>query len=339
MTIQPITGGFLHGMGTAIISAHQFGNLQSTPLRSELVGSDTQGRLFMSTKVLLDTDIGSDIDDAVCLAYLLDQPECDLLGITTVSGEAEKRAMLASALCKVAGRQVPIFPGVENPFFIKQKQPHAPQAQALKKWKHDKDFPKGQAVEFLRKTIQDNPGEVILLTIGPLTNIGLLFKTDPEIPMLLKGLVMMCGIFINRFAQPGSMEWNAMLDPHATAIVYQAPVKIHRSIGLDVTYQVTMEADKVREKFQHDLLKPVLDFAEVWFKGVGKITFHDPLAGTTIFNDKICKFEKGNVQVEIVSERLKGLTMWSSDNKNGMHEVATEVDKDLFFKHYFSVFK
>ena len=50
----------------------------------------------MSIKVLLDTDIGSDIDDAVCLAYLLAQPECELLGITTVSGEVEKRAQIAS---------------------------------------------------------------------------------------------------------------------------------------------------------------------------------------------------------------------------------------------------
>ncbi|UCE08759.1 MAG: nucleoside hydrolase, partial [bacterium] len=47
----------------------------------------------MRTKILLDTDIGTDIDDAVCLAYLLANPECELMGITTVTGEAEKRAM------------------------------------------------------------------------------------------------------------------------------------------------------------------------------------------------------------------------------------------------------
>ena len=68
----------------------------------------------MRSKVLLDTDIGADIDDAVCLAYLLAQPQCELLGITTVSGEAEKRAMLASALCKVAGKEIPIIPGWEG---------------------------------------------------------------------------------------------------------------------------------------------------------------------------------------------------------------------------------
>ena len=91
----------------------------------------------MPTKVLLDTDIGSDIDDAVCLAYLLAQPKCELLGITTVGGEADKRAMLASALCQVAGKQVPIFPGTEEPLLVPQRQRQAPQATALGKWNHD----------------------------------------------------------------------------------------------------------------------------------------------------------------------------------------------------------
>ena len=58
-------------------------------------------------KILLDTDIGSDIDDAVCLAYLLSQPKCELMGITTVSGEAYERARLASVLCMEAGKKYP----------------------------------------------------------------------------------------------------------------------------------------------------------------------------------------------------------------------------------------
>ena len=78
------------------------------------------------TKLLLDTDIGSDIDDAVCLAYLLAQKECELLGVTTVTGEAVKRAMMADAMCQVAGREVPILPGLEAPLLIASRQPHAP---------------------------------------------------------------------------------------------------------------------------------------------------------------------------------------------------------------------
>ncbi len=83
-------------------------------------------------KVILDTDIGSDIDDAVALAYLLAQPRCELVGVTTVTGESTKRAMMASALCRIAGKDMPIFPGVEKPLLVAQKQLKAPQAEAKK---------------------------------------------------------------------------------------------------------------------------------------------------------------------------------------------------------------
>ena len=89
----------------------------------------------MKEKVLFDTDIGSDIDDAVCLAYLLAQRRCELLGITTVSGEADKRAMIASAICMAAGREVPIYPGAESPLLVESRQPAATQAPALGNWK------------------------------------------------------------------------------------------------------------------------------------------------------------------------------------------------------------
>jgi inosine-uridine nucleoside N-ribohydrolase len=290
------------------------------------------------TKIILDTDIGSDIDDAVCLAYLLAQPQCELLGITTVTGEVEKRAMLASALCKVAGKQVPIYPGADTPFLIEQKQPLAQQAAALNKWDHDTLFPKGQAVEFLRQTIHRYPGEITLLTIGPLTNIGLLFKVDPEIPYLLKQLVLMCGVFTTKTVDT-ALEWNAMLDPHATAIVYRAPVPVHRSIGLDVTCRVTMPAADVRQKFQTPLLRPVLDFAEVWFQNADKITFHDPLAATTLFDDSICAFERGNVDIEVSDAKLLGQTRWQPGAQPGRHEVALDVSDKRFFEHYFGTVK
>jgi len=299
----------------------------------------------MSTKILLDTDIGSDIDDAVCLAYLLANKECELLGITTVSGEAEKRAQMASALCTVAGVKAPIYPGREEPLLPGLAwQPKAPQSSALVRWAHEEFFPQGQAVEFLRQTIRTHPGEVTLLSIGPLTNVAALFAADADIPSLLKGLVMMCGVFTNRLAGVGPLEWNAMLDPVATAIVYRATARVHRSIGLDVTTQVTMPATEVRQHFQVPLLRPVLDFAEVWFQHVDRITFHDPLAATTIFDDGICAFERGRVDVELKSERLYGMTHWSGVSKDittpsGPHEVALEVNSQRFFEHYFSVFE
>ena len=290
----------------------------------------------MSTKILLDTDIGSDIDDAVCLAYLLAQPECDLMGITTVTGEGLQRAMMASALCRLAGQDVPIYIGAESPLLVSQRQPHAPQAAALDAWPHEQDFPRGLAVEFMRRTIRGNPGEVVLLTIGPLTNIALLFATDPEIPGLLKGMVSMGGSFWSKIRD--GLEWNLILDPHASAMIYRARPPYHRSVGLDVTTQVTMDAAQVRQRFQTRLLRPVLDFAEIWLAEQPTITFHDPLAAAAIFDDQICQFENGLVSIELEDRSALGKSHWKPGHAEGHHAVATSVDAGRFFDHYFSVF-
>jgi len=288
-------------------------------------------------KVLLDTDIGSDIDDAVCLAYLLAQPECELLGITTVTGEPERRAMMASALCRIAGQEIPIYPGAADPLVVELRQTQAPQARALSGWPHADTFPAGEAIHFLSRTIRQHPGEVTLLAIGPLTNIGLLFATDPGVASLLKRLVLMCGVFTTHLPGVARREWNALGDPHATSITYRAPVSVHRSIGLDVTCQAQLSADAVRERFQSRLLEPVRDFAEVWFESSPLITFHDPLAAATIFDDELCGFEHGRVQVETEGTHGAGMTVWQAGD--GPHQVALSVDVERFFNAYFSVFE
>jgi purine nucleosidase len=287
----------------------------------------------MTIKILLDTDIGTDIDDAVCLAYLLAQPQAELLGITTVTGEAYKRAMLASALCHAAGKHIPIYPGVENPLIVHPIQTHAQQAAALGTWKHDTEFPAGQAIDFLRATIRSHPNEITLLAIGPLTNIALLFAIDPEIPLLLKSLVMMNGYYLDSKRYP---EWNIKLDPHAAHIVFRDSPAITRAVGLDVTTRVQMPADEVRERFHAPLLRPVLDFAEVWFKERDTITFHDPLAAAIRFDETICEFESGQVEIELSERDTQGLTHLNA--KANRHQVGRSVNPQRFFEHFFSVF-
>lgn len=289
--------------------------------------------------VLLDTDIGSDIDDAVCLAYLLKQPRCELLGVTTVTGEPEKRAMLASAICKAAGRDdIPIRSGSADPILVEQRQRRAPQAEVLPGWQHEEEFEPHAAVEFLRKTIRSRPGEITLLAIGPLTNIGLLFALDPEIPEMLRSLVLMNGAFTGRLPSLAPLEWNAIGDPHATAIVYRrAPAGRHISVGLDVTTRCVMPAEECRRRFKGGPLEVVADMAEVWFKRAGGITFHDPLAATIIFEPDVCKYQEGKVEVEIESKKLAGLTMWNPNASEKPHKIAVEVDPERFFDHYFSV--
>jgi len=287
-------------------------------------------------KVLLDTDIGSDIDDAVALAYLLSQPRCELLGITTVTGEPRRRAELASAVCHAAGREdIPVVPGCAEAMRIDMPQKHAPQADALGDWPRRRRFGDESAVEFLRRTIRRHPGELTLLAIGPMTNVGLLFEADPQVAAMLKQLVLMCG----RFFDATDGEWNAMGDPHAAAIVYGAggscrPAR-HVSFGLDVTSRCKLSAELCRRRFVAKVLQPVRDFAEVWFQGREQMTFHDPLAAACIFEPELCRYRQGEVQVSLAPPTM-GWTVFT-ETRDGPHTVASQVEAERFFEHYFDV--
>ncbi|MCL2058685.1 MAG: nucleoside hydrolase [Oscillospiraceae bacterium] len=288
----------------------------------------------MRKKILFDTDIGSDIDDAVCLAYLLCNSDCELAGITTVSGQARERAMLCDALCKAANKSVPIHAGTEKPLLIDNKQTRAQQAEKLANHPHSAEFAENTAIEFMRDVIYQNPGEITLLAVGPTTNVGLLFATYPKTVELLGGLALMCGDFLRGGK---AMEWNAICDPHACAIVYNAPVKSHVSYGLNVTTLVTMSSAEVRERFAHPVLKVVADFAEVWFRERDRLTFHDPLAAVGVFCDDVMKYERGAVDVDIFNGEQLGRTVFTA-NAAGPHTIASEVSPDRFFDRYFSVF-
>ena len=288
-------------------------------------------------KVILDTDIGSDIDDSAALAYLLAQEKCELLGVTTVSGEPVRRAQMVSALLRAAGRgDIPVYPGAALPMLTDVKQAYAPQADRLVNWPHDTDFPMGEYLDFLRSAIRANPHEVTLLAIGPMTNVGLLFAMDLEIPSLLKRLVLMNGSFEHRLAV-GYNEWNSLNDPYATAIVYRGKAPVHRSVGLDVTMQVQMRAEEMRARFTHPLLKIVEDFSTVWFEHADIMTFHDPLAAVSIFEPEVCGFARGKVEIELISEKLMGVTHFARDPQ-GPHEIADTVSPERFFDRYFGVF-
>lgn len=310
----------------------------------------------MSEKIILDTDIGTEVDDAITLAYLLANPDAELIGITTVTGEVQKRSMMASVLCKIAGKDVPIVSGCEKPILVPQLELYAPQAKILERWSHDTEFPKNRAVSFMQEMIHRYPGEITLVCIAPLTNIGLLFAMDPEIPSLLKGLILMCGSptytrydntseRMSAMAQSdfivlgskGVLENNALIDPHAAKIVYDADIKLHRTVGLNVTSRLIMKPEEASRIFTHPLLEPVMDIAREWFKDEPRVTFHDPLAAVSLFHPEVCGYRNGKITVETESTLLSGFTYWR-EAQDGMHQVAVEVDRERFFEYLFCVF-
>ncbi|MFN8471115.1 MAG: nucleoside hydrolase [Anaerolineae bacterium] len=291
--------------------------------------------------VLLDTDIGSDIDDAVCLAYLLRHPRCELVGITTVSGDTVRRAALAEVVCRAAGREdVPIHAGAPGPLLLGPGQPRVPQYEAIRERSHRTNYAPGAALEFMRQAIYARPHEITLLGIGPLTNLALLFASDPAILSLLKELVLMCGVFTagNGHA-PGATEWNAIVDPLATAMVFRARPPRFTCVGLEVTTRCRLPADECRERFTRagGPLSIVADMAEVWFRGEPQITFHDPLAAATVFEPDLCQYAEGEVDVGTQSSFLAGLTRFTASPERSPQRIAVTVDAPRFFAHYFEV--
>ena len=283
-------------------------------------------------KILLDTDIGGDIDDAVCLAYLLREPACDLLGITTVCGQSGVRASVADAICRAAGRDVPIVAGMDRPLQPIPLYPTPDGAEALPDWPH-RSYPAGDAPAFLYRKIRAHPHEVILLGIGCMTNLGALFRRYPDAAGLLKGLVVMNGYFGAAPLKEAWENWNAWADPLASSLVFSARTALHRAVPLEVTAQLTLKAEQAGRLLRQDsaLMRAVRAFGEAWLQSSGTLSLHDPLAAAVIFHPELCTYRRGSVRVETEREAAMGATTFRED-PGGNVEIAASVDRERFYR-------
>ncbi|MDD9268053.1 nucleoside hydrolase [Paenibacillus sp. GCM10023248] len=289
-------------------------------------------------KVWLDTDIGGDIDDALCLAYLLRQPACELIGISSVGGEAEKRAMIADAICKAAGRNIPVYAGADRQLLPSSLYPTPDGARRLDQFPHDTSFRKYEAVDRMRQVIREHPHEISLAAIGHLTNIALLFAVDPGIPKLIKELYIMSGVFSESLERSLNMpqdNWNAWVDPHAAAIVYAADVPVMRTFGLNVTTQLVLARSEKPDLFQSAVMQAVEAFGSPWLEH-HEMTFHDPLVAACLFEPELCAYRRGKIEVEFRQEQRLGMMEFQASSA-GCHEIASDVNRQRFFEHYYKI--
>lgn len=174
--------------------------------------------------VLFDTDIGTDIDDAYALAQIVRSPELELLGVTTVSGDAVARARLAAKLLATAGGRwadVPVYAGTST----------APQYMAQCDWARGFTSPalhESDGVKFLRDQINVRPGEITLIAVGELTNIAALLESEPGIGKKIKAIALMGGA-VRRGSTPDSKpapEWNIKSNATAARTVFTSGVPL-----------------------------------------------------------------------------------------------------------------
>jgi len=272
--------------------------------------------------LIFDTDIGTDIDDALTVVYLLGQERCELLGVTTAYGDTMDRARLVSAICTGAGRDIPIHPGSQELMSGRTVTGKVPQAEVLANWPHRDDFEPDSAVEFIYDTIKNRPGEVTLLAVGPLTNVARLFQRHPDAPLLLKGLTIMNGSF--RILYP---EYNAVLDRQATRMVYQAKVPKLTAIDLDTSLRCRMGKKEARRRIKGGAFEPVADMLEVWFRTLPLVIFYDSIAAVSIFEPGLVKLRSARVRFRM------GRTIPSLSA--GPHWISVGVEEKEFKEHFF----
>jgi inosine-uridine nucleoside N-ribohydrolase len=165
------------------------------------------------TKVIIDTDIADDIDDAIALAFALGSPELDILGVTVVYGDVEVRAKVARKLCRWWGRRdIPVKMGFERPMgyeWFPGTLPEDPSQREAAAGEPPLDDSARGATEFMAETVRRHPGEVFVLTLGAMTNVAAALCAEPALAGLMAGVVSCAGAVPP--VEP-HLDWNVAYD-------------------------------------------------------------------------------------------------------------------------------
>ncbi|QHW33967.1 nucleoside hydrolase [Paenibacillus rhizovicinus] len=289
------------------------------------------------TKIIIDTDIGDDIDDALAIAFALESPELEVIGITTVFKNVNARAKLAVNLLEMAGRpDIPVYAGIGSPIINKVDRNEIPC-----QFSEDKD---GQVVgfgtngiDFIIDTVMNSDGEITLVPIGPLTNIAIAILKEPELRTKVKEIVMMGGCFYSHLS-----EWNIRCDPEAARVVFESGIPI-KAVGLDVTVQcVLAQEDMDRLLTRHKRTSAYIpELIARWQQVTDHYPMmHDALAICAVFDDRLLEFQRDEIVVETQGEFTRGSTYnktalyWRGNAEQSVIKAAKSVDAAAFIKLY-----
>ena len=206
------------------------------------------GALFaQKQKIILDTDIGSDIDDAFALALILSSPEFDVLGVTVGHGLTQKRAQVACRILYESGRDdIPVAVGRKTTDVVgegKKPATYTPQFYWAEGFEQFKPI-KLAAADFIIEMLHKYPHEIVIFTIGPVTNMGDVLKKDADALKLAKHVYSMFGSFYMGYGSSPipSAEWNVRADVESSKLFASSGADITYA-GLDVTTFVQFEKD------------------------------------------------------------------------------------------------
>jgi purine nucleosidase len=296
--------------------------------------------------ILLDTDIGSDVDDALALGVLLAEPAAlDLVAVTTVAKIARRRADAAARLLGLAGRtDVEVFVGEDEAVLRKNRFVWREIEDAGLPAGADAPIVSGESgPERIVRAASEVPG-LELVAIGPLTNVARALALDPKLPAKIARLTIMgghvrevrCGELL---CEPG-IDYNLCSDPDASMAVLGAGFRT-RLVTADVTLQTWLtEAHGARLEAGPPLARALAGLVRIWtpwqrkiFTGIGgnladdNIAFlHDPLTILSLVDEHALRFETLRILPTIERGVFRTLEMPAGSGFGAEMEVATGVD-------------
>jgi purine nucleosidase len=271
--------------------------------------------------VLVDTDIGDDIDDAFALAYAFHTPEFHILGITTTFGDTELRAHLVAHLVDDAHHaSIPIAAGIPT-------KPAGPFTQAAYAHADTHTLSSQSAADLILQTAREHPGQVTLVAIGPLFNIGAAIDRDPATFRLLKRVVVMGGSITHGYDDDPkttwpSSEWNIRNDPASLRKLLATGVPIYL-MPLDSTQILLPATLQTRIFAQSDTLSQAL--AELTREAHRPVILYDVLTTAFAANPTLCPTTPMHLEVDD-----KGFTRPTPGKPNA--NVCLKSDEVAFIK-------
>ena len=272
-------------------------------------------------KILIDCDPG--IDDAMAIFYALESPELDVVGITTVFGNAHASVCTTNALklLEIADRaDIAVAAGAESPMAMPYRGPvafvHGSDGQGDVFLPPPTTAPLSiDAAHFIVRSVLDAPGEITLVALGPLTNIALALQLEPTLGAHLAGIVLMGGnAFVGGNASPAA-EANILNDPEAADIAFGADCPITMA-GLDVTEQTIMTAGDLARMAGFDNprarhLSAIVPFYQAFYHqrlGLDGIHVHDSSTISYLLAPQAYTWVEFPVRVDIGNSVCRGKT-------------------------------
>lgn len=308
----------------------------------------------MKRAIVLDTDFASDVDDALALALALASPELELVAVTTVGQESRLRARVAKKLLLLADRgDVPVYAGCRVPVLGGDGfNGFGHEGVGILEPGEEPPLEREHAVDALLRLFSSRR-DLELVTIGPLTNVGVALMKEPDLAGRVRRVTAMGG-HIRRVAYGGhefapGVDYNLCSDPHAAFVVLRAGMPL-RLVTADVTLQTWLaEADvaafEARDTpFHRALARSIRIWTPVQNRIFGDAGcdmsadnaafLHDPLALACAFDESHCRFEDLEIEPAFDGPVFRTLERSAATERTRPMRCATAVDARRFRSYY-----